>query len=90
MSGDGLLHEVVNGLLSRPDFASIVDAISVGHIPGGSGNGLASAVNAASEEALGVTGAAYLVIKGWTRKLDVYCMTQDGEKPRFGFLSFTW
>ena len=44
ISGDGLIFEVVNGLMRREDW---VDAIQIplGIIPGGSGNGLAFSIN---------------------------------------------
>lgn len=40
VSGDGLLYEIYNGLLSRPDWNKAIE-YPVGVIPGGSGNGLA-------------------------------------------------
>ncbi|XP_064087561.1 sphingosine kinase 2-like [Macrobrachium nipponense] len=40
VSGDGLLYEIYNGLLSRPDWDKAIE-YPVGVIPGGSGNGLA-------------------------------------------------
>ena len=39
ISGDGLVHEVVNGLAQRPDWDEI-SKIPFGIIPGGSGNAL--------------------------------------------------
>ena len=33
VSGDGIVHELINGLLSRPDAAEIT--IPIGCIPGG-------------------------------------------------------
>ena len=48
VSGDGLLYEVVNGLTKRSDTLTDVKVpIALGIIPGGSGNGLAHAVNQA-------------------------------------------
>lgn len=44
VSGDGLLFEVFNGLMKRPD-ASEAIRIPIGVIPGGSGNGMAHAIN---------------------------------------------
>uniref|UniRef100_A0A0P4WCE5 sphingosine kinase n=1 Tax=Scylla olivacea TaxID=85551 RepID=A0A0P4WCE5_SCYOL len=40
LSGDGLLYEVYNGLLARPDWDEAIQ-FPIGIIPGGSGNGLA-------------------------------------------------
>jgi len=48
VSGDGLLYEVVNGLTKRSDTLSDGKIpVTLGIIPGGSGNGLAHAVNQA-------------------------------------------
>uniref|UniRef100_A0A3P9Q699 sphingosine kinase n=1 Tax=Poecilia reticulata TaxID=8081 RepID=A0A3P9Q699_POERE len=44
MSGDGLLHEVINGLLERPDWEEAVRT-PLGILPGGSGNALAASVH---------------------------------------------
>lgn len=44
VSGDGLLYEVLNGLLDRPDWEEAVKT-PVGILPCGSGNALAGAVN---------------------------------------------
>eukprot|EP00762_Andalucia_godoyi_P007459 ANDGO_07834.mRNA.1 Sphingoid long chain base kinase 4 len=41
-SGDGLMHEVVNGLLRRPDWIDIRDRIAVCPIPCGTSNALAA------------------------------------------------
>lgn len=43
VSGDGLIHEVINGLLLRPDWQNAIK-MPLGHIPAGSANGLASTV----------------------------------------------
>ena len=39
VSGDGLVHEVYNGLLARPDWSEAL-GFPVGLVPGGSGNAL--------------------------------------------------
>lgn len=40
VSGDGLLHEIVNGLMRRDDWLEISAKLTLGGIPGGTGNGL--------------------------------------------------
>jgi len=40
VSGDGLFHEIVNGLMGRADWQKIKSKISLGIIPGGTSNGL--------------------------------------------------
>jgi len=43
VSGDGLIHEVINGLMKRSDRDEVLK-IPIGIVPGGSGNALASAI----------------------------------------------
>jgi len=40
VSGDGLLHEIINGLMIRDDWETFKNTITIGGIPGGTGNGL--------------------------------------------------
>lgn len=47
LGGDGILYEVINGLLERPDWEMALERIKLGVIPCGSGNGLAKAISAA-------------------------------------------
>ncbi|XP_039183926.1 sphingosine kinase 1 isoform X1 [Crotalus tigris] len=44
MAGDGLLHEVINGLMERPDWKTAIQK-PLCILPGGSGNALASSLN---------------------------------------------
>lgn len=44
MGGDGILFEVINGLLERPDWAKVLKELPLGIIPSGSGNGLAKTI----------------------------------------------
>lgn len=44
VGGDGIYYEVINGLFERADWEHAVQAIPIGIIPCGSGNGLARAI----------------------------------------------
>ena len=44
MSGDGLIHEAVNGLMSRLDRNELLSNITFGFIPAGTANGLHKSV----------------------------------------------
>ncbi|ETE72469.1 Sphingosine kinase 1, partial [Ophiophagus hannah] len=44
MAGDGLLHEVINGLMERPDWKTAIQK-PLCILPGGSGNALAASLN---------------------------------------------
>ena len=43
-SGDGMLYEVVQGLMDRPDAEKVIQSVRLGILPFGSGNGLACSV----------------------------------------------
>lgn len=49
VSGDGLIHEIINGIMSRADWREAIQ-IPIGQIPAGSANGLASSVAYVSGE----------------------------------------
>ncbi|CAG8495612.1 15529_t:CDS:2 [Acaulospora colombiana] len=86
VSGDGIVHEVVNGLLSRKDESFI--KIPIGVIPAGSGNALnvclhGETINSSMQH------SALTIIKGVPMDVDICSITQeDGEY--FSFLSQTY
>ena len=90
ISGDGLLYEVINGLLSRPDWAEAVRHVTLGVIAGGSGNGLAKSITRVSCEPNSLVAQAFLIIKGWKRPLDIATVRQAGRRPVFSFVSLAW
>lgn len=63
-SGDGLLFELVNGLMNREDWSELKDIITLGVIPGGTGNGLIKSLLNENNEQYGIKEAAWLIIKG--------------------------
>lgn len=50
VSGDGLIHEVINGIFRRPDWEELVSSLAFGFIPGGTSNGLVKSVLHTSDE----------------------------------------
>eukprot|EP00927_Polykrikos_kofoidii_P080084 TRINITY_DN76954_c0_g1_i1.p1 TRINITY_DN76954_c0_g1~~TRINITY_DN76954_c0_g1_i1.p1 ORF type:complete len:496 (+),score=58.53 TRINITY_DN76954_c0_g1_i1:101-1588(+) len=88
VSGDGLVHEVLNGLAFRPD-ATLALQLPVGHIPAGSGNGLAKSVLHLSGEDYGVLDSAFLIAKGGRKPLNLMSVTSLGMPPRVSFLSLS-
>ncbi|XP_013791981.1 sphingosine kinase 2-like, partial [Limulus polyphemus] len=91
VSGDGLVYEMVNGLLARSDWREAIK-IPVGVIPGGSGNGLAFSLN----EALGeptvldcVTSSVLNVIKGDVQKKHIILL-QTVDDSVCSLSSFLW
>ncbi|XP_064437175.1 sphingosine kinase 2 isoform X1 [Mirounga angustirostris] len=94
VSGDGLLFEVLNGLLDRPDWEEAVKT-PVGILPCGSGNALAGAVNqhGGFEPALGVDlllNCSLLLCRGGSRPLDLLSVTLASGSRCFSFLSVAW
>ncbi len=91
VSGDGLLHEIVNGLLKRKDWDQIKDTLTLGAIPGGTGNGLIKSLLSIEGEQYGVEEAAWLIIRGRRSLIDLTRLKMEYE-PHFvySFLSVAW
>ncbi|XP_067403706.1 sphingosine kinase 1 isoform X2 [Emydura macquarii macquarii] len=94
LAGDGLLHEVVNGLMERQDWdAAIKKPLCT--LPGGSGNALAASINhyagnprAFKEELL--TNCTFFLCKGLYAPMDLVSLSTASGKRLFSFLSFGW
>ncbi|KAJ1954681.1 Sphingosine kinase 1, partial [Dipsacomyces acuminosporus] len=84
VSGDGLLHDALNGLVSRKDWPKYRD-MPLGVIPAGSGNGLAKSLDCIWPEQATVS-----VIKAHARPLDVMSVTLGSGITKYCFLSATW
>ncbi|KAF1539036.1 Sphingosine kinase 1, partial [Eudyptes schlegeli] len=94
VSGDGLLYEVVNGLMDRPDWAAAL-RMPLGILPCGSGNALAAAINfhAGLAPALGLSllqNCAVLLCRGTPSPLDLVSVTTASGARVFSFLSVAW
>uniref|UniRef100_A0A8C8YH78 sphingosine kinase n=1 Tax=Prolemur simus TaxID=1328070 RepID=A0A8C8YH78_PROSS len=94
VSGDGLLYEVLNGLLDRPDWEEAVK-MPVGILPCGSGNALAGAVNQRGgfEPALGLDlllNCSLLLCRGGGHPLDLLSVTLASGSRCFSFLAVAW
>ncbi|KAE8300704.1 Sphingosine kinase 1 [Larimichthys crocea] len=94
MSGDGLLFEVINGLLERPDWEEAIQ-IPLGILPGGSGNALAASIHhysgapqVSSEELL--VSCGFLMCKGLVSPMDLVCIHLSSCPRVFSFLSLAW
>ncbi|KAI9479403.1 hypothetical protein LPJ78_004253 [Coemansia sp. RSA 989] len=84
VSGDGLLHEILNGLLSRPDWSKL-RSMPLGVIPTGTGNGLAKTLDCFWPEQ-----AAVSIVKAQTRPIDIMSTTLASGYTEYCFLSVTW
>lgn len=74
VSGDGLPHEVVNGIFSRKDKDDIIPHVALGVLPGGSGNALINSILHDIKEPKTIETAAYQICKGSIKKMDLIHM----------------
>lgn len=91
MSGDGLVFEVINGLMSRPDWQKALK-IPIGCIPAGSGNALCCSINYSAGEPIlsnDVLHSTFVLIKHQVLPLDLVAI-QMQNKSMYSFLSVTW
>ncbi|TRY95721.1 hypothetical protein DNTS_022121 [Danionella cerebrum] len=98
LSGDGLLFEVVNGLMERPDWEQAIRT-PLGILPGGSGNALAASLHFYSgaspvwgEDLL--TSCGFLLCKALlscqVSGLDLVSIRLSSGARLFSFLSLAW
>lgn len=71
VSGDGLIHEVVNGIYRRRDCLQLMETLTLGFIPGGTANGLVKSVLDFGNEEYGIETAAFVICKGRRVHMDL-------------------
>lgn len=81
-SGDGLPHEVFNGLGKRQDARRALSKIAVVQLPCGTGNAMSLNLNGTDSTSM----AALCIVKGIRTPLDLVSVTQ-GDKRTLSFLS---
>ncbi|KAF2761621.1 sphingoid long chain base kinase 4 [Pseudovirgaria hyperparasitica] len=81
-SGDGVPHEVFNGLAKKKNAARALHQVAVVQFPCGSGNAMSINLNGTNSPSL----AAIAVVKGLRTPLDLISVTQD-DKRILSFLS---
>ncbi|KAM9434913.1 sphingosine kinase 1 [Clarias gariepinus] len=94
LSGDGLLFEVINGLMEREDWDEAIRT-PLGILPGGSGNALAASVHhyTQASPALGedlLLSCCFLLCKGLVCPLDIVSVRLSTGPRLFSFLSLAW
>ena len=87
-SGDGIPHEVLNGLYQRPDRAAAFNKLVITQLPCGSGNAMSVSCHGTTNP----SHAALNVLKAAEIRIDLMCCTQPSYKdqPRLSFLSQTY
>ncbi|XP_053144355.1 sphingosine kinase 1 [Hemicordylus capensis] len=94
MAGDGLLYEMINGLMERPDWESAIQK-PLCILPGGSGNALAASLNHYASKGPVVKdellmNCTYFLCKGLHSPMDLVSLCTASGKRLFSFLSFSW
>ncbi|KAF9384845.1 hypothetical protein BGX21_001208, partial [Mortierella sp. AD011] len=84
ISGDGVLHEIINGLLTRPDWDQ-ARHLPIGIIPAGSGNAIATSIGTRNPIV-----ATLAVIRGEASKLDIFSLSQLDRPRIYSMLMFSW
>lgn len=83
-SGDGLPHEVLNGLAKKPNAGEALAKVAVAMLPRGSGNALAWNTFGTNSVSL----VALSIVKGLRTAVDLASVTQaDSSSRRLSFLS---
>lgn len=83
-SGDGIPHEVLNGIYQRQDRADVFNKIAVTQLPCGSGNAMSESCHGTNNPSF----AALSLLKATTVNLDLMACSQD-DKTYVSFLSQT-
>ncbi|TEA30738.1 hypothetical protein DBR06_SOUSAS4110201 [Sousa chinensis] len=94
MSGDGLMHEVVNGLMERPDWETAIQK-PLCSLPAGSGNALAASVNhyAGFEQVTNedlLTNCTRLLCHRLLAPMDLLSLQTASGQRLFSVLSLAW
>ena len=89
VSGDGLVHEVINALCKRED-GDFARLFPVGVIPAGSANALAQVVCDRSGENVTPENAAFVCIKGKPQPYDISVVKFESGKIVYSFLCVFW
>eukprot|EP01040_Poterioochromonas_malhamensis_P003207 gene3207-3418_t len=91
VGGDGILYEVINGAMLRPDAETIMQQVPIVPIPGGTGNGLSRSILYTIKEDPSPVNAVFNVVKGKSFPFDLSRIetVKDG-KTHYAFLMLSW
>lgn len=88
-SGDGIPHEVINGLYRRSDRVEAFNKLAITEIPCGSGNAMSVSCHWTNNPSY----ATLFLIKSVEKRIDVMCCSEPSTLstyPRLSFLSQTY
>lgn len=89
IGGDGLIFEVVSGIMARDDREQVFKSLPLAPIPGGSGNGLAKSILFECGETYSTKVATFVAITGVPSYLDISTATTTSES-HVSFLALSW
>ncbi|KAI5697102.1 hypothetical protein M8J75_005136 [Diaphorina citri] len=92
LGGDGILYEIINGLMERADWCTVLQTITLGIVPCGSGNGLAKSISHMSQEPHDqnpVLVSTLNIVQGVSTPMDLI-RAQTKSQVVFSFLSIGW
>ncbi|KFU88827.1 Sphingosine kinase 1, partial [Chaetura pelagica] len=94
MAGDGLLYEVVNGLMERPDWEDMMKK-PLCILPAGSGNALAASINhyAGNDHVVKkklLMNCSFILCKRLHTQMDLVSLSTASGRRLFSFLGFGW
>ncbi|GAB1610324.1 hypothetical protein Ahia01_001318500, partial [Argonauta hians] len=92
VAGDGLIFEVINGLMNRPDWSEAIKT-PIGCLPGGSGNALCCSLNYLAGEPILeniVLHSTFILLKHQVLPLDLVAIQLASGRHLYSFLSVTW
>jgi Diacylglycerol kinase catalytic domain len=89
IGGDGVVHEVMQGIHSRDDATEILKHLKLGMIGAGTSNGLSATLAHASDEKFSPTDSSFMIAKGKTAWIDL-SRYETSNKSYLSFLTFSW
>lgn len=89
MGGDGIVHEVLQGIRERDDSEHVLRKIAIGIIGCGTSNGMAKSIAEESEQQSSVLDACFLIAKGYTKPTDL-SLYHTSTQTYWSFLTFSW
>lgn len=89
IGGDGVVHEVMQGIHSRPDAKEILKKLKLGIVGAGTSNGLSATLAHASDEKFSPMDSTFMIAKGKTARIDL-SKYETTNKTYLSFLTFSW
>jgi sphingosine kinase len=89
VGGDGIIHEVMQGIRSRGDSEEVLGKIKLGMIGAGTSNGYSASLAHASKEHYSPLDSTFMIVKGMTSWVDL-SRYETKSKSYTSFLTFSW